>query len=226
MIDFGISLALERSMMTATGMVMGSPGFMSPEQAKGQREVGAPTDVFSLGAVLAFAATGNGPFGTGPTPALLYRVVSEPPDLTAVPARLSALIGHCLAKDPADRPTPTEILATLGDDVEVLTGEWLPPPIAESMSRYSPTTQTPLPPALKEPEPEPPADVRRPSRLSPPRSGSSPARWPPRSRPRRPAARGQRPRRPPTPGRCRPGPRRPGRCRPARSTPGRRSPGP
>src|SRR6185312_436497 len=62
-IDFGISLALERSMMTATGMVMGSPGFMSPEQARGQREVGAPTDVFSFGAVLAFAVTGNSPFG-------------------------------------------------------------------------------------------------------------------------------------------------------------------
>ena len=137
-IDFGISLALERSMMTATGMVMGSPGFMSPEQARGQREVGAPTDVFSLGAVLAFAATGNGPFGTGPTPALLYRVVSEPPDLAGVPDRLSALIGQCLAKDPAERPTPTEILATLGDDVEVLTGEWLPPIIAESMSRTAP----------------------------------------------------------------------------------------
>jgi hypothetical protein len=156
-IDFGISLALERSMMTATGMVMGSPGFMSPEQARGKREVGAPTDVFSLGAVLAFAATGNGPFGTGPTPALLYRVVSEPPDLTGVPDRLTALIGHCLAKDPADRPTPTEILATLGDDVEVLTGEWLPPAIAESMSSYSPTTQTPLPPALKEQDPSQPA---------------------------------------------------------------------
>jgi hypothetical protein len=156
-IDFGISLALERSMMTATGMVMGSPGFMSPEQARGQREVGAPTDVFSLGAVLAFAATGNGPFGTGPTPALLYRVVSEPPDLTGVPDRLSALIGQCLAKDPAERPTPTEILATLGDEVEVLTGEWLPPMIAASMSRYSPTTQTPLPPALKEPDQAQPA---------------------------------------------------------------------
>ena len=156
-IDFGISLALERSMMTATGMVMGSPGFMSPEQARGQREVGAPTDVFSLGAVLAFAATGNGPFGTGPTPALLYRVVSEPPDLTGVPDRLSALIERCLAKDPAERPTPTEILTSLGDDVEVLTGEWLPPVIAESMSRYSPTTQTPLPPALREQDTSQPA---------------------------------------------------------------------
>jgi hypothetical protein len=154
-IDFGISLALERSMMTATGMVMGSPGFMSPEQARGQREVGTPTDMFSFGAVLAFAATGNSPFGVGPTPALLYRVVNEPPDLEAVPARLRPLVEQCLVKDPADRPTPAEVLASLSDDVEILTGEWLPQPIAETMVRYSPTLQTPLPPALREPEPAP-----------------------------------------------------------------------
>ena len=151
-IDFGISLALERSTMTATGMVMGSPGFMSPEQARGQREVGAPSDMFSFGAVLAFAATGNSPFGVGPTPALLYRVVNEPPDLTAVPARLRPLIEACLVKDPPERPTPSDVLDALSDQVGVLTGEWLPPPIAESMSRYSPTMHTPLPPALKEQE--------------------------------------------------------------------------
>ena len=151
-IDFGISLALERSMMTATGMVMGSPGFMSPEQARGQREVGAPTDVFSLGAVLAYAATGNNPFGGGPTPALLYRVVNEVPDLTAVPARLRPLIERCLAKDPAARPTPPEILELLGDDVGVLSGEWLPASITQTMNRYTPTLQTPLPPALREPD--------------------------------------------------------------------------
>jgi serine/threonine protein kinase len=151
-IDFGISLALERSMMTATGMVMGSPGFMSPEQARGQREVGAPTDMFSFGAVLAFASTGTSPFGVGPTPALLYRVVNEVPDLTGVPGRLSPLIEQCLDKDPAARPTPAEVLAALSDDVEVLTGEWLPPAIAESMNRYNPTLHTPLPPALKEQE--------------------------------------------------------------------------
>ncbi len=154
-IDFGISLALERSMMTATGMVMGSPGFMSPEQARGQKEVGAPTDVFSLGAVLAYAATGNSPFGSGPTPALLYRVVNELPDLTDVPARLRPLIEQCLAKDPAARPTPADILASMSDDVAVLTGEWLPPKVAETMIRYSPTLSTPLPPALKEPEAAP-----------------------------------------------------------------------
>ena len=154
-IDFGISLALERSMMTATGMVMGSPGFMSPEQARGQREVGAPTDMFSFGAVLAFAATGDGPFGRGPTPALLYRVVNESPDLAAIPTRLRPLIEQCLAKAPADRPTPADVLESLSDDVGILTGEWLPQPIADTMVRYSPTLQTPLPPALREvPEPE------------------------------------------------------------------------
>jgi len=148
-IDFGISRALERSMMTTTGMVMGSPGFMSPEQARGQ-QVGAPTDVFSLGAVLAYAATGGGPFGSGPTPALLYRVVNEEPDLTPVPARLRPLIEQCLAKDPADRPTPADLLTSLSADIGVLTGDWLPQPIAETMVRYSPTLQTPLPPSLRE----------------------------------------------------------------------------
>ena len=114
-IDFGISLAIERSMLTATGAVMGSPGFMSPEQARGQREVGKPTDVFSLGAVLAFAATGIGPFGCGSTPALLYRVVNEEPDLAQVPARLRPLIERCLAKDPAYRPTPADIIEIISD---------------------------------------------------------------------------------------------------------------
>ncbi|HSZ41782.1 MAG TPA: protein kinase, partial [Trebonia sp.] len=164
-IDFGISLALERSMMTATGMVMGSPGFMSPEQARGQREVGAPSDMFSLGAVLAFAATGSSPFGIGPTPALLYRVVNEAPDLAAVPARLAALIGQCLAKNPADRPAPAEVLELLGDDVDVLTGEWLPPAVTQMINRYSgPATSAPqsaasVPPRPAGPEPTVLADI-------------------------------------------------------------------
>ena len=151
-IDFGISRATESTMLTQAGLVVGSPGFMSPEQARGQREVGAPTDVFSLGAVLAYAATGDNPFGAGSTPALLYRVVNEAPDLTAVPARLSPLIERCLAKDPADRPAPLEILELLGDDVGVLSGEWLPASITQTMNRYTPTLQTPLPPALEEPD--------------------------------------------------------------------------
>lgn len=150
-IDFGISRALERSMMTTTGMVLGSPGFMSPEQAMGE-QVGQPTDVFSLGAILAYASTGAGPFGTGPTPALLYRVVREEPDLTQVPGQLRPLVQQCLAKDPAARPTPAALLESLSDDVGVLDGEWLPRAVADGISRYNPTLRTPLPPSLRDPD--------------------------------------------------------------------------
>jgi serine/threonine protein kinase len=158
-IDFGISLAVERSMLTTTGVVMGSPGFMSPEQARGLREVGRPTDVFSLGAVLAFAATGQGPFGGGSAPALIYRVVNEEPDLAQVPARVRPLIRRCLAKDPDERPAPADILGLLGGEVGVLTGEWLPKTVADTIGRYVPTTETPTPPPPSAPEPSPPDDT-------------------------------------------------------------------
>ncbi|MFI1421064.1 LamG-like jellyroll fold domain-containing protein [Streptomyces sp. NPDC020731] len=113
-IDFGIVRSVEADSITGTGLVAGSPGFMSPEQVNGDT-VAPASDVFCLGAVLAFAATGANPFGDGPTPALLYRVVHNTPDISAVtdPA-LHALIGDCLSKDPAGRPTPQEILARVG----------------------------------------------------------------------------------------------------------------
>ncbi len=112
-IDFGISRAVEASALTHTGLIVGSPGFMSPEQAEG-REVGPSSDIFSLGAVLAFAATGQGPFDTGSTPALVYRVVYSPPNLANLPAEVRPLIERCLAKDPAERPTATQLLAEAG----------------------------------------------------------------------------------------------------------------
>ena len=112
-IDFGISQAAEASALTRTGLVVGSPGFMSPEQAEG-REVGPPSDIFSLGAVLAFAGTGEGPFGSGSTPALVYRVVYRPPNLDRLPAEVRPLIERCLAKDPAQRPTAAQVLAEAG----------------------------------------------------------------------------------------------------------------
>ncbi|MFC9504879.1 LamG-like jellyroll fold domain-containing protein [Streptomyces sp. NPDC057002] len=113
-IDFGIVRSVEGDSITGTGHMAGSPGFMAPEQVSGD-EITPATDIFCLGAVLAFAATGGNPFGAGPTPALLYRVVHNEPDVTAVgdPA-LRALIAACLAKDPADRPTPRDILARIG----------------------------------------------------------------------------------------------------------------
>lgn len=145
-IDFGISQAVDRSVLTETGAVLGSPGFMSPEQARGQRRVGQPTDVFSLGAVLTFAATGIGPFGAGRTPALLYRVVNEEPDLTQVPARLRPLIARCLEKDPASRPAAAEVLELLGDESDPPTGEWLPKTVADAIGRFDSTISGPAPP--------------------------------------------------------------------------------
>jgi serine/threonine protein kinase len=123
-IDFGISRAAESStMLTQAGLVVGSPGFMSPEQAMGS-EVGTPSDVFNLGAVLAFAATGEGPFGTGTTAAMLYRVVHGTPDLDRVPPAVRPMIEHCLAKDPGQRPTANGLLAAVG--AVGPGGDWLP----------------------------------------------------------------------------------------------------
>ncbi|WUI01453.1 serine/threonine protein kinase [Spirillospora sp. NBC_00431] len=100
-IDFGIARALDATSQTTS--VVGTPGFMSPEQLRG-REVGSASDLFCLAAVLAFAATGRRPFGDGPIEALGYRVVNEDPDLTGVPESLRPLIAAGLAKDPGDRP--------------------------------------------------------------------------------------------------------------------------
>ncbi|MEV4112115.1 serine/threonine-protein kinase [Nonomuraea sp. NPDC049695] len=102
-IDFGIARALDATSQTTRTSVVGTPGFMSPEQLRG-REVGPASDVFCLAAVLAFAATGRRPFGEGPIEALGYRLVNEEPDLTGVPEPLLPLIASALEKDPKDRP--------------------------------------------------------------------------------------------------------------------------
>ena len=112
LIDFGICRSVETRALTRTGMVVGSPGFMAPEQAEGH-EVGPPSDIFSLGAVLTFAATGEGPFGEASSAALLYRVVCAEPNIDRLPAEIRPLIGRCLAKHPQDRPTAVQLLAEL-----------------------------------------------------------------------------------------------------------------
>jgi eukaryotic-like serine/threonine-protein kinase len=113
LIDFGVSRAFGTAALTDTGLMVGSPGFMSPEQAEGL-PVGPPSDIFSLGAVLAFAATGQGPFGPGSTAALLYRVVHRPADLSQVPGEVRGLIERCLVKDPALRPAARDLLIAAG----------------------------------------------------------------------------------------------------------------
>ncbi|THA83096.1 serine/threonine-protein kinase [Streptomyces sp. A0592] len=116
-IDFGIARALGDDRLTRTGTAAGTPAFMSPEQATGLEHTSAG-DVFALAGVLTYAATGRGPFGTGAHADLLYRVRYADPDLTGVPSALLPVLAHCLAKDPADRPTTGELAARLrtGED--------------------------------------------------------------------------------------------------------------
>jgi serine/threonine protein kinase len=135
-IDFGISRAAESTMLTQAGLVVGSPGFMSPEQAMGS-DVGPPSDIFNLGAVLAFAATGEGPFGTGTTAALLYRVVHGAPSLDRVPPTVRPLIEHCLAKDPRQRPTANGLLAEVG--ALQPGGTWLPESLTRTFAQGTPS---------------------------------------------------------------------------------------
>ena len=112
-IDFGISQAAEASVATGSNLMIGSPGFMSPEQVLGS-DIGPASDMFSLGAVLTFAATGQGPFGSGSNGALMYRLVNSPANLGSVPGELRGLVGNCLAKHPSDRPIARELLTQVG----------------------------------------------------------------------------------------------------------------
>ncbi|WP_326588603.1 serine/threonine-protein kinase [Streptomyces sp. NBC_01294] len=134
LIDFGIARATDgTASLTSTGVSVGSPGYMSPEQILGKGITGA-ADVFSLGAVLAFAATGRPPFTGDNSATLLYKVVHEPPELGALPAgALRDLIEACLAKTAADRPAPEAVAAALGGALG--TPGWLPGPLVEEASR-------------------------------------------------------------------------------------------
>ncbi|MER7340865.1 MDR family MFS transporter [Streptomyces sp. NPDC000075] len=190
-IDFGIARAMDTltgdSLHTRTGMLIGSPGFMSPEQVRG-RELTPASDVFCLGAVLVYASTGRLLFGAADSGlnAHLFRVAEEEPDLTGVPQPLTGLVRACLEKDPAARPTPREIaertavaqaeewlpgtiLAQLGRRAARLL-DWAPEtpaarpdPRIPSVPRQHQPVATPPPPYAPTPPPTPPVAVAEPS---------------------------------------------------------------
>lgn len=114
-IDFGISRAVDQQTLTMTGRVIGTPPFMSPEQLQAPRGVGPRSDVFSLGTLLVYSATGHGPFDADSPYMTAYQVVHEEPSLGAVPVALRAVVESCLDKEPEGRPSADELLVLLRD---------------------------------------------------------------------------------------------------------------
>jgi outer membrane protein assembly factor BamB len=148
-IDFGISRALGGTALTTTGAVIGTPAFMSPEQAAGA-PVGPASDIFSLGSVLTYAATGTGPFGDDNAITVLYRIVHNPPALDGVPESIRQLVADCLAKDPADRPSPArlqEALAALSAGARISAATFWPEPVTELIRVHQVRLDAELPPA-------------------------------------------------------------------------------
>ncbi|MFF4049007.1 protein kinase [Streptomyces chartreusis] len=144
-IDFGIARALEtvdESGLTRTGALVGSPGFMAPEQVRGDRLTPA-CDVFCLGSVLAYAATGRLPFGSvdsGPH-AVMFRIAQEEPDLEGMPEGIAELVRDCLRKDPGARPTLDRVLERTGAEDTVSDGRsrdpWLPSALVAQLGRHA-----------------------------------------------------------------------------------------
>ncbi|MFI6347132.1 bifunctional serine/threonine-protein kinase/ABC transporter substrate-binding protein [Streptomyces sp. NPDC050560] len=161
LIDFGIARATDETALTAAGSVIGTPGFLAPEQAEGA-EARPAGDVFSLGCVLAYAATGRPPFGRGAAEALLFRTVHDEPALDGVPEDLRPVLDACLAKDPEARPAPAALPGLLAADARP-GGDWLPEPLLRLIAERSAAALAL--PGVEDTLAQPPRDgARRPGR--------------------------------------------------------------
>ncbi|MFF4447802.1 serine/threonine-protein kinase [Streptomyces sp. NPDC001502] len=195
-IDLGIARATEGEVegdagLTRTGWVIGSPSFMSPEQAE-SKPLTPASDVFSLGSMLVMAFTGSSPFAGASTLRTLYDVVHSTPDLSAVPDGLRGIVERCLAKDPAARPTPAQLLELLGPVAP--TGLQWPPAVyrmqaeqradIDRLLSVDTATVVAPPEPLPVPEPEPDEVVERAAEVSESAPPTEPAPAPPRRRSR------------------------------------------
>jgi serine/threonine protein kinase len=175
-IDFGIAQALDTTSLTKTGITVGSAGFMAPEQIMGK--AGTAADIFTWAVTVAYAASGQSPFGTGASDVLLYRIVHAAPDVTAVPPGLQPLVEAALAKEPRDRPTAPQLLGQLTQQTA-----------AQPSIGYGNPTQTILAQTWHPSAPGPTVAPRRPTgptrgRAVPP-PGTAAAPGPPSSRRRK-----------------------------------------
>ncbi|AUH39093.1 serine/threonine-protein kinase [Streptomyces sp. CMB-StM0423] len=175
-IDFGIARAAETTALTGTGVSVGTPSFMAPEQAAAGT-ISNATDVFALGQIAAYAAIGSPAYGEGPSHAVLYRIVHEDPDLSRVPAELLPLVTRCLTRDPDERPSLTEIIEQCHEisPEPLRQGEdWLPQSVVGSI-----TERLQLPEPAKTPPPQP--------TVAPPPTQAAPQHPPTQFAPQHPA---------------------------------------
>lgn len=184
LIDFGVARAADQSQLTRTGMVVGTPAYMSPEQASGTGQLSGAVDVFALGSVLAYAASGRPPFGDESGHGVLYRIVHEEPDLQPVrdlDPRLAEVVAACLDKDPEGRPTAAELLEQAAEHGPFADRPW-PEAVTELLAERAafaadearidevPEPAPTLPAAGAEPAPEPePQPERKPEARPEPR---------------------------------------------------------
>jgi serine/threonine protein kinase len=182
-VDFGIArhFDTQESAVTATGMVVGTPGYLAPEQLSG-RQLGPGVDIFAWGTTMVFAATGQAPFDADSLPVIINKILNEHPDLSALPGPLRELVGRCLSKDPARRPAAAPLLLellghvgaapageeALQEGTRVAAEMPAPPPVA-SPSAPAPAT---TPPPMRPPPPTTPPPM--PTPMPPPRMSLGP----------------------------------------------------
>jgi eukaryotic-like serine/threonine-protein kinase len=145
-IDFGIAHAAAATSLTRTGLSIGTPAFLAPEQVRG-RAITPAVDVFALGHLVVFAATGHAAFGEGNQEALFYRILNDSPNVDDCPHELRAIALRCLAKEPDGRPTLTEVMEYATEQTQgqtrPLPGSWLPAPLAATFDAYDTVAYAP-----------------------------------------------------------------------------------
>lgn len=166
-IDFGIASGVSNTRLTMTNVAVGTPAYMSPEQARDSRSVTGASDVFSLGSTLVFAATGHAPFHGANPVETVFMLLREGPDLEGLPGELRPLIESCMQMDAGLRPTPADLQAQLaphlfasGGDDSGTASAWLPTSATAMIEQRRGGRKTAAPVPVPPPPPQPPAPGR------------------------------------------------------------------